>query len=96
MNLIDFPEMTVVYAKDQPPYRPLPAHRFTDDGEGRIACCWALSWRERLRVLFTGHIWQQVLTFNKPLQPQLLTVEKPEMRVETGSPAPTPASRDEA
>lgn len=82
MNLIDFPEMTVCYAKDQPPYKPLPAHRFVDDGEGRIACCWSLSWRERLQVLFTGCIWHQVLTFNKPLQPQLLTVEKPEMRVE--------------
>lgn len=78
MKIISFPEQTTVYAKDQPAYRPLPAYRFGDD-EGRIACCWSLSWRERFRVLFTGRIWQQVLTFNRALQPQLLTVEKPDM-----------------
>lgn len=78
MELIEFPEQTTVYAKDQPEYRPLPAHHFCD-AEGRIACCWSLSWRERLQVLLTGRIWHQVLTFNRPLQPQLLTVEKPGM-----------------
>jgi hypothetical protein len=78
MNIVSFPEQTLVYAKDQPQYRPLPAYRYCD-AEGRIACCWSLSWRERLRVLFTGRIWQQILTFDQPLQPQLLTVEKPDM-----------------
>jgi hypothetical protein len=29
-------------------------------------------------VLFSGLIWHQILTFNGPLQPQLLTVEKPD------------------
>ena len=79
MNIIEFPEQTAVIAKNQPQYRPLPAHQFKDDPQGRIACCWSLTWRERFRVLFTGRIWQQVLTFNQPLQPQLLTVEKPAM-----------------
>lgn len=81
MNLIEFPEQTVVIAKDQPQYNPLPAHRFPDDPEGRIACCWQLTWRERLTVLWSGKIWHQVLTFNRPLQPQLLTVEKPQMNL---------------
>lgn len=80
MKLIEFPEQTVVIAKDQPQYLPLPAYRFNDP-EGRICCCWSLTWRDRLRVLFTGRIWHQVLTFNAPLQPQLLTVEKPMMEV---------------
>lgn len=79
MQLIDFPEQNTVFAKDQPQYRPLPAHRF-QDAEGRIACCWSLSWRERLRVLVTGRIWHQVLTFDQPMQPQLLTVAKPDMQ----------------
>lgn len=79
MQIIDIPEKTVVIAKDQPQYIPIPAHQFRD-AEGRIAFCWALTWRERLRVLFTGRIWHQVLTFNTALQPQKLTVEKPEMR----------------
>ena len=79
MNLIEFPEQTVVIAKDQPQYNPLPAYKYPDDPQGRIACCWSLTWRERFRVLFYGHIWHQILTFNSALQPQLLTVEKPVM-----------------
>lgn len=79
MYLIEFPEQTVVIAKDQPEYQPLPAHRFVDDPHGRIAFCWKLTWRERLAVLFRGKLWHQVLTFNQPLQPQLMSVEKPDM-----------------
>lgn len=78
MKVVSFPEQTTIYAKDQPQYQALPAYHF-GDAEGRIACRWSLSWRERLRVLFTGTIWHQVLTFGQPLQPQKLTVEKPEM-----------------
>jgi len=78
MKLIEFPEQTVVIAKNQPEYRPLPAHQFRDEN-GTIACCWQLTILERIRVLFTGKIWHQILTFNGPLQPQLLTVDKPAM-----------------
>lgn len=81
MEIVEFKEQTTVYAKDQPQYLPLPAHCF-DSADGRIACCWKLSWRERFYVLWTGLIWQQILTFKQPLQPQLLTVEKPLMNPE--------------
>jgi hypothetical protein len=76
MKLIKFPEHNVVYAENQPPYVPLPAHKF-GDSRGTIICCWKLSWRERLKVLFTGLIWHHILAFNHPLQPQLLEVDKP-------------------
>jgi hypothetical protein len=79
MQLIDFPEVTQVIAKDQPEYRPLPAYRYANDPQGRIVCCWKLTWRERFEVLFGGVVWHQILTFNKPLQPQLLATEKPIM-----------------
>jgi hypothetical protein len=80
MKLVEFPEQTVVIAKNQPEYLPLPAHRFADAPEqGRIAFCWQLTWRERLAVLWRGVVWHQVLTFNHPLQPQLLATEKPVM-----------------
>ncbi len=78
MKLIEFPEQTVVIAKNQPQYQPLPAYQFGDP-EGRIACCWRLTWRERLRLLITGKLWHQILTFGEPLQPQLITIEKPDM-----------------
>lgn len=79
MNLIEFPEQTVVVAKDQPQYRPLPAH-IADDREGTLTCCWHLSWWERLTVLLTGRVWHQVWTFRAPLQPQLLLTKKPELK----------------
>lgn len=77
MKIEDFPESNTVIAKDQPEYQPIFAHRFRASVNGRIAFCWSLSWRERVAALLYGRVWQQVLTFNKPLQPQLLTVEKP-------------------
>lgn len=77
MNLIEFPEQTVVIAKDQPEYRPLPAFQFANDPEGKLACCWQLTWRERFKLLFTGKLWHQILTFHQPLQPQLLLLVPP-------------------
>lgn len=78
MEVIEFPEQTAIYAKDQPEYIPLPAYQFGDD-VGTVAFCWRLSMIERLKMLFTGKVWHLVLTFNQPLQPQLLTVDKPLM-----------------
>lgn len=78
MELIDFPERTAIIAEHQPEYRDLPAHQLIDD-HGTIVCCWRLTFWERLRLLFTGCIWHRVLTFYDPLQPQLLTIEKPFM-----------------
>lgn len=74
MNIIEFPECNVTYAKDQPEYRPLPALRM---GNGEIVTCWGPSFRERLKILFGGKIWLNVLTFNHPLQPLLISADKP-------------------
>lgn len=71
---IEFPEQNCVYAKDQPEYLPLPVHKTPD---GMVISCWALTWRERFKMLFTGRMWWSVLTFNHPLQPQLPSVDKP-------------------
>lgn len=79
MKIVSFPEQTVVIAENQPEYIPIPAHRHYIDAQGRITCCWRLSLRERVKLLFTGHIWHQVLTFDEPLQPQLLLIDKPDM-----------------
>ena len=76
MDLIEFPEQTVVIAKDQPEYQPLQAHVAVD---GTVTCCWQLTESERQEVLRTGLIWHQVHTFGHPLQPQLLMVEKPSL-----------------
>jgi len=74
MNPKNFPEVNTVIAKNQPEYRPIPAHV---SSYFVVTFCWKLSFRERLAVLFNGELWHQVRTFDRPLQPQKLTVEKP-------------------
>jgi len=63
---IEFKGQNVVFAKDQPEYIPLPAHR---DSEGVVTTCWKFSFKERLRVLLGAKLYWQHLTFNQPLQP---------------------------
>lgn len=73
MRPSEFPEQTVVWAEDQPPYLPLPA--WTDGQETRTL--WQLTWCERLTVLLTGRLWLRQLNFGRPLQPQRPQVESP-------------------
>jgi len=73
MKPIEFAEQTTVWAKNQPPYRPLPA--YTD--EEQTISLWELTWRERLRVLFRGRLWLRQMNFGEPLQPQLPGLENP-------------------
>lgn len=72
MTPIEFPEQDYVFAKDQPEYLPLPAHV---SDEGQVTSCWAMTWRERLRVLLTGRIYASQLTFGGRLQPLRLDTE---------------------
>lgn len=74
MKPIDFKGRNVVLGEKQPEYIALPAHKSPD---GAVLTCWKLSWRERLKLLFTGRVWSHQLTFNMPLQPQLVQVDNP-------------------
>ena len=76
MKPIEFKEQNVVYGKDQPEYMPLPALKFDD---GAVVTCWKLSWKEVIKLVFTRKVWHSMLTFNKPLQPTLLTIDKGEL-----------------
>lgn len=60
----------VVFAKNQPQYKPLPALLFTD---GLVVTRWELSFWERVKVALTGSIFVSVLTFNGALQPVKLS-----------------------
>lgn len=84
MKPIEFDEQTIIIAKDQPEYLPLPAHQFNDD-KGTIAFCWKMTWRERIKILITGKLWHQVLTFNQPLQPHFIGSNKPNMGDNNGT-----------
>lgn len=77
MRPIEFHGHTMTYAKDQPEYQPLPAHKAMDP-EGTVTTCWELSAWERVVLLFTGRLWLTQLSFHNALQPQLPRVTKPE------------------
>lgn len=76
MRPAEFKEQNCVYAEHQPEYLPFPMHRIPGV-YGELIGCWSLNWKERLIVLFTGRVWQNIFTFNQPLQPQKLSVENP-------------------
>ena len=73
MTPATFPEANVVWAKDQPEYRPLPAWRNPEES----ISYWRLSWRERLALVLGGGLWVRQANFGQPLQPLLLTLERP-------------------
>ena len=80
MKLIGFPEQTIVIAKDQPEYLPMPAYVHPLDLEGTTIICWTFSWKERIKLLFTGILWHRILTFRGPMQPMMLMTECPFLR----------------
>jgi hypothetical protein len=82
MTPIEFPQQTMILAKDQPQYQPLPV--FMDGVE--TVSCWRLTIVERLTLLFTGKLWLRQMNFEQPLQPQLPTVEYPFGTVELPDP----------
>lgn len=77
MEAIEFPEQTVVLAKDQPQYLPLPVH-YDQAAEGTpMTCCFKLSSGELEEINRTGMIWHRQLTFGQPLQPIMLLTKNP-------------------
>jgi hypothetical protein len=66
----------VEYAKDQMEYLTLPAIK-SSGVNGRVTTRWRLTWSERLRIIFSGNLWIQMLTFHERLQPIRPTTEEP-------------------
>ena len=73
MKPIKFKECNCVFAESQDEYKSLPA--FVDKN-GIVVTCYKLSFIDIVKVIFTGKLWSGVMTFRKPLQPQLLSVSK--------------------
>lgn len=68
------------FAEHQPQYNNLPAIRCDD---GQIFTRWRLSLKERIRVLLFGDIYLSVHTYNRPLQPLLISTEAPQLEQTT-------------
>lgn len=75
MEPIPFKGYNAEYAKDQPEYQTLPAHRTPD---GIVVTCWSLSGEELMKILQTGRIWLSQLTFGQSLQPILPSLNPPD------------------
>lgn len=73
MDPINFEGANVMFAKNQPEYRPLPAIR----GEGvevPVTSIWKPTDEERKQIAEGANIGLSVFTFGGPLQPQLMFV----------------------
>jgi len=75
MKPVEFKHQNVVFAKDQKEYQPLPALKLNTT-EGEVISCWRMSFKERMKVLFTGKVWISLMSFNKPLTPSYMSVNR--------------------
>jgi len=73
MEAITFKGANTIIAEKQEEYESLPA--FTSD-DGIVVTCWKLSKDEVKKLSETGELWLSVMTFNQPLQPLFLSVNK--------------------
>jgi len=78
MKPIEFEGANVVYAENQEEYQSLPA--FKDD-DGTVVTCWELSPEEIKQISETGKLWLSVMSFNKPLQPVLLSTNRDDVLI---------------
>ena len=75
MKPVKFKHQNVVYAENQPEYIPLPALRLNTT-EAEVISCWKLSFKERVKVIFTGIVWVSMASFNKPIMPLFLSISR--------------------
>jgi hypothetical protein len=73
MKPVAFPEQNIVWAENQPPFKPLPAYTSATE----TISCWQLTWRERLTLVWRGCIWLRQMNMGDALQPQCMSVESP-------------------
>lgn len=72
MKNVKFEGCNTVYGEGQPEYLPLYAQK---TGNVTITC-YRLSFKERIKILFTGLLWLGQMNFDSPLQPQLPSLNK--------------------
>lgn len=65
-------------AANQPQYKPLVVANITySDGTQSMISCYKLTLRERVKLLLSGKVWWEQLTFGGPLQPQKMYLVEP-------------------
>jgi len=75
MKPVKFPQANIEIAKSQDQYNTLPAHY---DHESKVVtACFKLTLDEVKNLVEEGHIFLQVMTFGKPLQPLSIHTSNP-------------------
>jgi hypothetical protein len=72
MEPVEFPGHNVVFGKDQPNYRPLPALKLPD---GEVITFWKMSNEELDKIIANRGVYLKQLTFNQALQPVCLLAD---------------------
>lgn len=78
MKAIEFPEVNVRIAENQPQYETLPVHIDTEDSATPTTMCFQLDPEEIKQVVETGRVWMQMLTFGQSFHPIKMSLLKPE------------------
>lgn len=86
MRPVKFKGYNGVCAKDQPEYQQLPVFVSPNRlDRGPVVFCMKLSFWERVRVLFLGCVWVQLLMFRdrlgnvRPITPSFFSTKKSEV-----------------
>jgi len=74
MKVVEFPQANCKIAESQDEYQTIPAWKSKD---GRVIALFELDDEDKKRILETGEIWIDVLTFNQQLQPFFIHTETP-------------------
>lgn len=85
MKAIEFKEVNVIIAENQPEYETLPVHVCPDEETNgffnSVTMCFELNEEEKKQVAETGKIWQTVLVpQNSNFHPIRLSTLKPELK----------------
>jgi len=75
MKPVKFKHQNIEFAKDQDEHNTLPALRL-DTPQGEVISCWKMSLKERIKILFFGRVWLSLMSFNKPLTPSYMSVNR--------------------
>ncbi len=99
MKPIKFDGSNGVFFENEKEFMAIPAYQSRD---GLVIVCWKVSLFERLKLLLTGKLWYQVLTFNTPLQPMFPMVKYPfknipksKKKAKKGDIEPSPKGKDD-
>lgn len=77
MTAIEFDEVNIRIAEDQPEYETLPA--FHNKEEGSVMFCFQLNKEEIDEIVKTGKIYMKQLTFNRPMNPVSMSTLKSDL-----------------